>query len=201
MATKNGNKAAPAVDPNVPTGEAATFDLGDDHDSFIEQNLGFLPYIQPEEGLKFRARLVNFDDRNPSFVRFTLVNTGKSAYPCYKGSKKRDMQELVMVKPGEEFSMSEYSQIPYDEIFGMDAILEFKEKVPTNHPDGREVWRLGLSVSAEDNKILSERRRLSVGARIAQARQLRDARNAAQLVEGNPSHNVTGSTRLATARA
>jgi hypothetical protein len=160
---KNDKHAAPPVeDPNVPKVQTI------DDAGYVDVNVGFAPYFSPTEGAQFKGRLLDVDDRDPEFIRYTFM--AETEMECFTGPS--DDAETVIVRPGEPFNVSGYAQIPFEQYGGMSMIVSFKDKVPTKTA-GRKVWRMGLKLKQEDYEILQARRRESMETRVARAKSLR----------------------------
>ena len=154
-------------DPNVPVEANAPVQTIDEA-GYHEVSVGFNPYFSPSVGAKFKGTLVDVDATNIEFIRFTFIS--ESDLECFTGPT--DDQESVMVKSGEPFNVSAYSQVAFEEYGGMSIIVEFVEKVKTSTP-GRSVWKMKLKVAEADYKILQERRMSEMRAKVANAKTLR----------------------------
>lgn len=154
------------VDKNVPQKNAPVATI--DETGYHKISTGFHPYFSPSVGASFKGTLVNVDDRQADFLRFEFIS--EHDVLCYTGPS--DDQEEVLVKAGDPFNVSAYEQVRFEEYAGMSIIVKFKEKVKTSTP-GRSVWKLELLVNEADYKLLMERRRIEMTAKVARARELR----------------------------
>ena len=155
------------VDPNLPgQSKAQTID----ETGYQSVSVGFHPYFSPSAGAKFKGTLIGVDAKNPEFIRFEFV--ADSDLECFTGPSED--QESVLVKAGEPFNVSAYSQVAFEDYAGLKhpIIVEFKEKVKTSTP-GRSVWKMGLKLHDEDYQDVKARNALGMQAKVAAARQLR----------------------------
>lgn len=168
--------ATQKIDPNLPSSATASVQTIDDA-GYHEVQTGFNPYFSPKAGAKFKGTLVDVDAKDPEFIRFTFV--AETDLECFTGPN--DDQESVIVKAGEAFNVSSYSQVAFEDYGGMSIIVEFTEKVKTATA-GRSVWKMRLKVAEADYKILQERKMAEMRTKVAAAKQLRaSAEKAKQL--------------------
>ncbi len=121
-----------------------------DFSTWDKEQTGFAPYWEPAEGLSAFASAVALDMNDPEQPRFLLRNEGKELR-CFQGSKLKKQQLEVMVKKGENFTISVYHSISslLETYLASGLHVRFKltavEKVPTS-TTGREVWKWDLVV-------------------------------------------------------
>lgn len=76
-------------------------------DNFVEDHVGFAPYLKPSEGMRFYAVLIARDERG-EFPRYVLQNLG-GPLKCQSGPV--DNAEEVIVEQGGKFTFSQYVQL------------------------------------------------------------------------------------------
>ena len=86
----------------------------DNYADWSEEQIGFAPYWEPNEGLGFVGTPVAIDARDPDFVRFLFI--AQQDIECFRGSAAS--AESVLVKKGERFSIGSYFAL-------VDALGEF----------------------------------------------------------------------------
>jgi hypothetical protein len=122
-----------------------------------ERTTAFPPYWKPLLGRGFVARVVDFDGRNPEFLRYVL----EAAKPVECQMGKADDENLVTVQPGELFTTSVYRALPLHEYMGLQdpiivvcvGTIEVK-----NRPN--EMWKFSIRTSPRNHAMLEERRAL-----------------------------------------
>lgn len=121
---------------------------------YEEEQVGFPPYWSPEEGgQRFSGIPIARDDKDPEFVRYTLI--ADRVIHCKKGPAED--AEQVIVRPGERFSVSEYASLPLAELFGLPMMAVATHKSKTSTP-GQSVWNWKLFLTPESKKQLHARR-------------------------------------------
>jgi hypothetical protein len=124
--------------------------------NFQEEQIGFPPYWTPEEGKKVYARVVDFDDSDPEFLRY-VMQAGHDI-DCQRGPS--DAREEVTVHKGEFFTMSQYASLPLGKYLDIPVLIQVKEKRKID--GGKTMWVFSLSVSEQAKKILAARRQANM---------------------------------------
>jgi hypothetical protein len=137
-------------------------DFGVDVEAMHDESISLPPYWQPdEEALEqgiaqgFHGRLVGFDDKDPAFPRYVLINEGPKDLTCKRGPSAE--AEDVIVHKGEHFTCSVYDGLPLGDYAHLPVLVYVKDKVSTSTA-GRTVWIWGMKVNSETQKILQARR-------------------------------------------
>lgn len=167
--TQTASTANPSVDPNAGLPDFSTWS---------EEATGFAPYWNPEENAWFFARIIDKDERDPSFVRF-LMQAGHDI-PCKRGPAEE--AEDVMVNKGEFFTISVYYSLqdlfdfylelartgaltPTQQFMRIMAIDKSKTKA------GQKVWNWKVLVDPQTKLIANQARaklaQLGAGAKAA----------------------------------
>ena len=128
-------------------------------DKWVEEQVGFAPYWNPEPEKWFFARVVARDERDPEFVRY-LMQAGMPLN-CKRGPA--DDAEDVAVKPGEHFSFSVYHSLRDTFDFyletGLSPFLRVQSiKEVKTKTTGQTCWTWKVLVSPQDKKILEKKR-------------------------------------------
>lgn len=127
-------------------------------EGWVDEQVGFAPYWNPEEGKWLYARVIARDERDPSFVRY-LMQAGMDT-ECHRGAEG----EAVKVKRGEHFTISVYFSLR--DLFDLYLetgirpfikVLAVKE-VPTK-TTGRNVWTWKVQVSPDDKKMIDAKKK------------------------------------------
>lgn len=153
MAKENG-KNAPAVDPNIPhAGHAHGAKI--EVEGWEDEQTGFPPYWEPKQDAQFKGIVTAVDNTNPEFVRYTIQAT-THPIAAFKGGKLNNSQEPVVVKPGENFTVSDYVQLRLHEYIGHEVLVDVVNKVGIG--DGHTMWNMRLRVSAATKALLLKQR-------------------------------------------
>lgn len=135
-------------------------------DEWIDQNLGFPPYWDPEEGDSVQCQIQSLDVRDPNFPRYICVYTGNDILICSKGAKDTDAyEEKVPVYPGEQFSMSEWTGIARDRLvyyIGLDIRLTrgpTTKVKPGEDGQPRKFINWKLQIKKSDQLLIETRRK------------------------------------------
>jgi hypothetical protein len=145
--------AKPTTAP-VNTSNAAADDMPD-FASWTDRQVTFVPYWHPNQGDKFYGKIVGIDMRNPEFVRLQFQCL-QNELKCQRGPVAEGNE--VIVRKGENFSMSVYSALADELTFQLQSgispptFIEAQKKVKTS--SGKDCWQFRCRVSPEDNAKL-----------------------------------------------
>lgn len=153
MAKQNNTKVEENKAP------AAEVELDAMFDNFVEEQVGFAPYWEPEEGKRFYAILAGVDMADPNFLRYSF--TAAKDTECFTGPA--DEQVPVTVHEGETFTCSVYAQLRdrFDEYLGLLAegviipiLVTCIGKSDKKTQAGFNFWKFKISVSQENKQLL-----------------------------------------------
>lgn len=142
---------------------------GSNQTQWVDEQIGFAPYWKPEPGKVFIARPVSIDERDPEFVRYQM-QCEQVAIECQRGPA--DGAETVTVNPGEQFSLSVYTQLAGVFNFYMESGIypvcrvEALKEQKTSKP-GQTVWMFKLQVTPADKARLEAARKENTKAQLA----------------------------------
>ena len=157
------------LNPHNPDQEIPNFD------NWSEEQIGFAPYWNPKPEAWFYAVPVSRDERDSEFVRYLM--RAEMDTPCQRGPNEEDesLNEKVLVKKGEHFSISVYHALaepfdfylacPTDAGFEVPLRATATKKVKTK--SGNQCWQWKVQVPPDTKKKLDARR--------VEMRQLSDA--------------------------
>ena len=146
------------ANPTVNKAPVATKSAASDMPDFAQwtdRQVSFAPYWHPEPGDKFYGKIVAIDMRNPEFVRLQFQCL-QPELACQRGPAAEGNE--VLVKKGENFSMSVYSALADELTFQLQSgvspatLIEAQKKVKTS--TGKDCWQFRCRVSPEDNAKL-----------------------------------------------
>lgn len=158
---------------------------------WADEQIGFPPYWNPlgnfktkEEaiGRKLLFKPVALDERDPDFPRYICQAT-RVAIMCQSGPSAD--AKPVLVKPGENFTLSPYAALPLDRYFDIEVYIEVTgtRKLAGNEESNnrpRDLWEWKLQVSPQDQKMLN-------GRRAEETKRLMEARRTQLLGSGTPA--------------
>lgn len=129
-------------------------------EGWAEDAVGFPPYWNPGLGKHFTGVVMNRDDRDPEFIRYTIQAT----QPLECATGPADDAEIVMVNVGENFSCSAYAALPLDSYFGFEIkVLCFKtRKLPGNDASDntpRDLWQFKVLLPPDTKRLLDSVRK------------------------------------------
>jgi len=166
----NESKKPANATNKAPNGNANEIDFS----TWEEEQVGFAPYWNPEEGKFFVGTVVARDERDPEFLRYLIKAVVDTV--CKRGPV--DEAEEILVRKGEFFSISVYHALaePFDFILenftarGVDiqmkltAVKEAKTKT-----QGRTVWQWKMHLPPEHKKMLTVAKETVRKAALAEA--------------------------------
>jgi hypothetical protein len=161
-------------------GQSLSFDDWDVPADWNETLTGFPPYWLPEAGAKWAGSVI-MKDESGDFERYVVRAT--RPVMCQKGSG--DEQERVLVKAGEFFTLSMYSNLQLERFIGLgELIVICKGQITAKTPAGF-VWAFRVFPSPATERALA--------AKDAQNPLLREAAKAPELKAadkqfGQPHH-------------
>lgn len=121
-----------------------------DFSAFQEEQVGFPPYWNPEEGKQFYALPISRDERDPDFHRYVLQ--AFQDVDCQIGPS--DDAETVKVKKGEFFTCSTYAALPL-ELYALaktPVLVSVKKKRELK--GNKELWIFSVALAPADKKRL-----------------------------------------------
>lgn len=145
---------------------AASFDEGIEDVGVIPEgwkkiSVGFPPYWKGSLGRAFRGQVLMRDDRDPDFVRYHILNTAGKSLKCQKGPV--DDEEIIMVDPGDIFTVGGFAGLPLDTFFGHEVVAQIVNErtlpgneLSKNRP--RSFYDFEVTVSPETQKLLRQQR-------------------------------------------
>lgn len=127
-----------------------------DFSTWTDRQIGFAPYWTPVEGESMFGKIVAVDMRDPEFVRYQFICLQPELL-CHRGPVEGG--EEVMVKKGDTFSMSVYSQLADEMLFHLESGISPPTKITAKTKSktatvGRTVWNFRCQVSNEDDAKL-----------------------------------------------
>jgi len=143
-------------------------------ENWSEEQVGFSPYWNPEEGKSFIGRLVEKDERDPNFVRY-LIQAGEDL-ECARGPSEE--AETVIVKKGEFFTISVYFSLQgVFDLYLESGIRAWMKVTATGisktKTPGRTVWQWKLQVPKEAKRLADAyRMQLMQGRKEEEAKEL-----------------------------
>lgn len=136
---------------------------------WADEQIGFPPYWNPMGSLKTREEAIGrkllfkpvaLDERDPEFPRY-ICQASRVPIMCQSGPA--DDAKPVLVKVGENFTLSPYAALPLDRYFDIEVYIEITgtrklvgNEASNNRP--RDLWEWKLKVSPQDQKMLNARR-------------------------------------------
>ena len=158
------------------SGVDANDEWGAAPDDWEEGSTGFPPYWNPGEGKSFRARFLLIDNRDPNFIRYVCINTGKFPLLCATGPAED--AEPVFVQPGEQFTISDYAGLPLVYLLGEESTFMSKEKKKVVSDPKKTVWIWKWKASPKVKQMVMDRKN---------AMALKAAERMKELASGAPS--------------
>lgn len=147
-----------ALDNTIKRNADGTIDTSE----WVEEQVGFTPYWEVEQGKYFLGIPSARDERDPEFVRY--VFTAVEPTVCQRGSKRQNEVEQVIVQPGEQFSISVWKVLErvFDEYFEigvtpMCKVTALREK-PVKSDNTKTYWEWKVEVSPATKKKLAAKR-------------------------------------------
>lgn len=124
-----------------------------DFSSFVKEQISFPPYWNPEEGKKIYFVPMQLDDKDKEFQRYVC----KALMPIQCAQGPAEDQEMVMVQPGEYFTLSTYTALPLEMYFGFPVLVTTKTKRKIQGGK-KELWQFELAVDPTVKKQLESKR-------------------------------------------
>ena len=142
-------------------------DLPPEVAGFVEEQISFPPYWNPDMGKVFYGMVVNLDDTDPTFVRYVVEAFMPTL--CERGDKHN--KEEVLVQKGEFFTLSAYAGLPLDRYIGFAVFVQVKGQRDVGQP--QPMWEFTLKISPEDRKVFVEERKQRIAAAMQRYRENR----------------------------